>query len=963
MKYRLFSSIFTLSVLSLSMLSANSSANASSIPVVGGVVNSAEILKNQIHSSVIYTTEMVRDAAIFTIAGITLDAYILSLPLDADVKKNIIAKLSNPSYAIPLGHFLYTFVDKYGDMDNEDAFKAYLKTQYDEETLNGFSHSLFTLNDVKKEEKPELADSHHQGLNIDRKFIANMVIVYDELVQIGEWKDLEVLPERYTYLSDTPEDRKIIDKIQPIIIAGMTKAVTSMDEGEMRGALEQIIEEGKPEHKGSVNNKAEALTITLIDFVRLNVLKSYRQFVYQEQRQEVLNKWLQESFKENPEAVIAYLESRQQRRLAVQITVDGLQQGLLEGLMSPIQKPFIKQVYQDHLKHETYKPQNEVTTQPEHEQQLSFLKRLTEKEYNDSSYLPFFTELYQNYDKSIINVGISSTPTISVRNLPIIKTGAKVSGKGGTGIPNFHFVDRQEDRAYYFFGNDALQLDRLMDANKVQTMFDRLDYLVTLNCNAQYDWNAHTTYDGLVNLGAGESLRDFGEKRCLRELTQRSKVEKTIVKMRSELIDDIRVYDAIFALDIYSKLTQKWKIQQNLESLSKLEQKGMPDYALIYNPWPDHFAHFTGPFSDEILMPTGELNRLDYWLTQFTNTYKEAGVYDRTLWGMAGDHGLSPVYYSLNPEKQVFDSLQTELGYPLVVKKISSDEGEGPKITNALNYESNKEVDVVVASTAGGNFMMDFFNSAEGWKVQPTYAELTTWTPVNAQKGGSINVVNEIASRLKESLDYLVVRETNCTLDECKARIIGFKDGVRVDELISKKGNRLFYRPVIGSSQLLELDILNPYKSQLTDAELASYQELYQRCMVSAVSDNVRSWCTEQEWRELTAYTARPDSVNQLAKLYEEDRAGTINLFPKFGVGFNTKVPGRHAGEHYLEKDAFLGFWGTPVGANALELKSNANGSLAPTLYEYLTTETVIENEDGWGFSSLLSELDIQKSK
>ncbi len=123
----------------------------------------------------------------------------------------------------------------------------------------------------------------------------------------------------------------------------------------------------------------------------------------------------------------------------------------------------------------------------------------------------------------------------------------------------------------------------------------------------------------------------------------------------------------------------------------------------------DHFAHFTGPFSDEILMPTGELNRLDYWLTQISDVYQSANVYDRTLWGMAGDHGLAPVYYSLNPEKQVFETLQAELDYPLVIKKISSDEGEGPKITNALNYESNKEVDVVVASTAGGNFMMDFF--------------------------------------------------------------------------------------------------------------------------------------------------------------------------------------------------------------------------------------------------------------
>ncbi len=61
------------------------------------------------------------------------------------------------------------------------------------------------------------------------------------------------------------------------------------------------------------------------------------------------------------------------------------------------------------------------------------------------------------------------------------------------------------------FGNDALQLDRLVNERGVKTMFDRLDYLKTLNCNAQYDWNAHTTYDGLVNLGAGEALRDFGE--------------------------------------------------------------------------------------------------------------------------------------------------------------------------------------------------------------------------------------------------------------------------------------------------------------------------------------------------------------------------------------------------------------------------------------------------------------------
>ncbi|WP_063669092.1 alkaline phosphatase family protein [Aliivibrio fischeri] len=955
-KKRTVSSLLGMSALSFSMLSLPCSANISAVPVVGGIVNSSEILKHQINDSITYTTTNVRDAAIFTIAGLTLDAYILSLPLDSSVKKRVIAQLSNPYYAIPLGHFLYTFVDKYGNMDNEDAFKAYLKTKYSEEELQRFSHSLFTLNELQKEEdasKP--SEGHHQGLKVDRKFIANMVVVYDELVQIGEWKDLNTLPDRYTYLSDSPEDKAIIDKIQPIILSGLDKSVLGMDKGEMRSALELIIADGKPENKNKVNNKAEALTITLIDFVRLNVLKSYRQFVYQEQRQIALNSWLQETFKDNPDTLVAYLASRQQRRLAVQVTVDGLQQGLIEGLVTPTEKTFLKQIYQDHLNRIEYKPQGEPTSQPEHEQQLTFLKTMIEKGYQDPNYLPFFSQLYQEYEKSIVNVGISSTPTISVRNLPIIKTGAKVSGKGGTGIPNFHFVDRQDDRAYYFFGNDALQLDRLMDANKVQTMFDRLDYLVTLNCNAQYDWNAHTTYDGLVNLGAGESLRDFGEKRCLRELTQRAKTEKTITEMRAELIEEIGIYQNIFVLDIYSKLTQKWKIQQQLETLSKLEQKGMPDYALIYNPWSDHFAHFTGPFSDEILMPTGELNRLDYWLTQISDVYKSANVYDRTLWGMAGDHGLAPVYYSLNPEKQVFETLQAELDYPLVIKKISSDEGEGPKITNALNYESNKEVDVVVASTAGGNFMMDFFNSQQGWKVQPTYSELTTWIPVNAPEDQPINIVNEIASRLKESLDYLVVRETPCSLDECQIRVIGFKDDIRVDELISKKGNRLFYQPVAGSSQLLEVDVLNIYKPQLNETEQKQYDELYQRCMISSDANEESSWCTEQEWRTLTSFTARPDVVNQLAYLYEEDRAGTINLFPKFGVGFNTKVPGRHAGEHYLEKDAFLGFWGKPIENKMAPLIIEENGSLAPTLYQYLTEEKVIKNENGWGYPSLLN--------
>ncbi len=100
----------------------------------------------------------------------------------------------------------------------------------------------------------------------------------------------------------------------------------------------------------------------------------------------------------------------------------------------------------------------------------------------------------------------------------------------------------------------------------------------------------------------------------------------------------------------------------------------------------------------------------------------------------------------------------------------------------------------------------------------------------------------------------------------------------------------------------------------------------------------------------------RPDAVVQLAHLYDEDRAGTINLFPKEGFGYNTLVPGRHAGEHYLEKDAFIGFWGETVKPGQ-RLGPLDNGSLAPTLYQYLTGEQVEAGDNGWGYPSVLSSL------
>lgn len=933
-------------------------ATVESIPMVGSVYNSAQVFKHQITHSLSYSTALTRDAALFTIAGVTLDSYILTLPLDVKTKARVIKQISDPTYAIPLGYFLYQYYDRYSGMSAEDQFKKYLSSVYDDEALKGFEHSLFSLGKpVITEQSQHTKDQAHQeGIKVDSQFIATMVTLYDALVQIGEWRDLKQLPAQYQYLSDAPADRALVAKIQPLVVDILRQAASGMDEGEMKNALLSVLEDAKPENVDKVNNKAQAVTVSLIDFVRLNVLKGYRQFLYQQERTERLQDWLADKLDRDPKQLIAFLQSQQQRRFAVQVTVDGLQQGLLEGLVDP-QKPFIQKAYQQHLYAEQFKSVFTLET-PEHEQQVRFMQVLSEQPYHDPYYLPFFKQLYQNYRSSIVQVGISSTPTISVRNLPIIKTGAKVSGPDGTGIPNFHFVDRQDDRAYYFFGNDALQLDRLMNERGVKTMFDRLDYLKTLNCNGQYDWNAHVTYDGLVNLGAGEALRDFGEKRCIRELNERAVVERQLTELRTKLIEQITAYQNTATWALLTRVTLKQRLEQQLDKYAELDMHGMPDYTLIYNPWPDHFAHFTGPFSDEVIMPTGELNRLDYWLREAEAAYQTAGVYDRTLWGMAGDHGLSPVYYSLNPEKQIFMPLQRELGISISVDKISSDEGEGPKLTNALNAPSYQTVDVVVASTAGGNFMLDFFNSAAGWATQPVFQELTQWQPRGSRK--SIDIIHESLKRLGDTLDYLVVRESPCKQGECAVRVIGMRDGKRKDEIIRQSGNKRFYSAVQGTPQLLQLQQLNPYLPTPNTDILNEFAQLVDKCLYRAQENDVSSWCDETEWRRLTRFTPRPDSVNQLAAIYEEERAGTINLFPREGLGYNTKVPGRHAGESYLEKDAFLGFWGKPIGRNVNALQSEQNGSLAPTLYEYLTGESVVVGENGWGYPSLLNQLDIR---
>jgi hypothetical protein len=392
----------------------------------------------------------------------------------------------------------------------------------------------------------------------------------------------------------------------------------------------------------------------------------------------------------------------------------------------------------------------------------------------------------------------------------------------------------------------------------------------------------------------GEKVRDFGERLCLAELERRARNEVRLRAVRRELLAKEPILrDSPAWYEWWKRFgarSEREIARKLVRELADLEQEAMPEYLLYYDPWPDHFAHFKGPFSDEILSPSGELNRLDYWLGRIRDAYAAAGVLPQTLFVMAGDHGLTPVFHLLNPEVEIFERLRDE-GVDFRVVKISSDEGEGPKLTHRLHPPSMKGVDVVVASTAGGNYMLDLFvDQGAGFVRQPVYSELRAVRPLaRANRSRAVDLVHEIASRLGETLDYLAVREDECRPDRASLRLVALRDGKRVDARIQRVAGRIHYEP--GSVDLLETDRLTAYEI-LGAEERGEHASLRQRCVEAARPGDPATWCDESEWRRLTSATPRPDSVVQLAHLYDIDRAGTVNLFPRAGIGHNLEGPG-----------------------------------------------------------------------
>ncbi len=877
-----------------------------------------------------------------------IKSFLKKLPLKKEIRARVLAKVASPNFNHQIVPFLLGMLDLYSASEEakEVNFKKHILKYFpDPKQFPGLKHGLFTY------EKEEAEEKEKKELN--KILIAELITFVDAMLLKDHDFTLGVKPEI---------NIESAERLVPYAHKLLKLVLKEFDiEEKVKVEIEAIL---KNEHQ------MEALTISLSEAVSVYLYKHYQMFARRYDRQKKLASWmireLNNYSKGNDSKLWGYLEDGiKYRRYAVHIVVDGLQGHLAEAIsVGDPQNTFIDKIHSEHAAKEKFKPR-QVEVSQSNVQQTDFLDYLKgrQRPFDHPNYMPFFKGLYKNNINGISKNGISTTPTISIRNLPMAFTGGRVVGPHGTGLPNFNFLDREINRAYYFWGNDALELDRIAVKEKTLNNYKRLPHLNGLNCNGQFIEGASWSFDPMINLILGELQRDFGDILCLAELRKRVKKEKTAARLR------IRLSSYKKRIDIYNRLrlrslhrgTQRKRdpiplARSIIQNLAEVENEGLPSYLTYYSPWPDHFAHFKGPFSDEIISPTGEYNRLDYWLGKITKLYKEAGIFDKTLWGMAGDHGLTPVYYLLQPEREIFESLNKE-GIKILVKKVSSDEGEGPKLKHPLRPESMKGYDVVVGSTAGGNHNMEFFKSqGKNWREQPTYKDLQELTLLSGRK---IAMVDEILNRLADSLDYLVVRDGKCNLNSTRSLVMR-KEGQKIRKaLVIRQHDRIFYH---SETDLLELSKLSQYRKAPSD--LGHYQGLLQKCVKTAQVTNLDSWCTQEEWRHLASYTPRPDSVGQIANLYNTDLAGTVNIFPRQGVGFNSKVPGRHAGEHFHEKDAFVGVWGRPISPKNRVI-SEVNGSMPQVLFEWMkgtrnSQEMDRLYKDGWGFRSFSPKLNFK---
>lgn len=830
-----------------------------------------------------------------------------------------------------------------------------------------------TINDLAYAEpvEPEQADEDRSGLSILvqrslvlRKHASRSLRLFDALfLQVKPGAAEKGLPLRERYDEAAYERiqqiaREVVDDFLPDADDALSQ---DTEENEYRAMLEELLQDDQ-----RLKDFVEFFT----DFIRQQSDSWLQSFVQRQHRKEDRLAWVQDRIKRNRYYEIAdYARSRAERKLVVHVVVDGLQGKLLEGLIQLSSGDregsgahYLAELVRLHQTKQMDPSRYDSKMPPGLGKDVL---ALVEKAPKRPDYLENFKKYFFSPEASAVTVNVATvgTPSISVRNLPIVKSGHPVAGPFGTGIPNFSYLDRRSGRGWYFWGSDVLHMQRIIRNREDQiphgqkrsegpgarTLFERLWRYNTVSSMATMDSGALEKIAAEVGMAVGEVKRNYMEKLMILRFRRRGRVEQELNQRRRWLQEHSGLSRSFLGSLLFRSVELK-TFHDYARFLAEHEDEGLPDYLLWYNPWPDHFAHSKGPYSDAIIGFHGEYDRLDFYLGKLVEIYEsvettdERSSYaDRTLFGVVSDHGLIYTPRLVSTDKLLFDAMPAE-GIRITYQKLTHDEGGLPAIHGRDAIKPTRPFDAVVGSTAGGSYVIDLFDikglqgDDAAWQRHPDYHQLRRHQLLSGQ---TIDWIEQLKRHLKETMDLALVREYGPRADrqwppevESVVRIITPDRGeARIYRVRKRDGSgdpTVRYRyEVIGARD--PLDLVGAVREYLIPPGGPSMKEI--RAAIRGCIESPDG-CNDRRWRELLSHTQRPDAVYQFSHLYDSERAGTINIFPARHVGMNSQVAGRHAGEAFGEKNGTQLYFG--AGLKRASIQTARNGSLPVTLYHWL---------------------------
>jgi hypothetical protein len=480
-----------------------------------------------------------------------------------------------------------------------------------------------------------------------------------------------------------------------------------------------------------------------------------------------------------------------------------------------------------------------------------------------------------------------------------------------------------------------------------------------------------------VGLGVGELQRNFIEKILIQKFRARAEMERQLNERRRWLIEHRNTTDSLLGSLITRPITLK-TFRDNARFIAEHEDEGLPDYLLWYNPWPDHFAHGKGPYSDFIVGTNGEYDRLDFYLGKLMQVYESVPdgngktYADRLLVGVVSDHGLVYTPRLVSTDEILFDSIRRD-GFDIKHMKLTHDEGGLPAIHGRNRIKPTRPFDAIVGSTAGGSYIIDLFgsNAATGdderWARQPDYHELRALELISGQ---TIDFMDHLKRHLQGTIDFAVVREyapakgnegwvgyfprsgDSAWETESVVRIISADRGDARIHRMTRNG-RSSAQQTAYRYEILDgndpLDLAGSVEGYLIPGGGPPVEQVRE-----AIQQAIESEQDDANWQLLLSYTLRPDVIYQLSHLYDSDRAGTVNIFPARTVGMNSSVPGRHAGEAFGEKNGTQLYRGPNLKRSSIQ--TARNGSVPVTIFHWLAGDTMFRTvADQFGYPSLLN--------